>query len=103
MSESTSYFDGSVLENLITSIVAFLIALITLCIGLPWAVAYRTRWVTSHTVIEGKRLSFDGQGIQLFGNYIKWYLLSIVTLGIYGLLFVPVRLQQWVVKHTSFK
>jgi uncharacterized membrane protein YjgN (DUF898 family) len=58
--------------------------------------------MASHTVIEGKRLRFDGTGIQLFGNFIKWWIFSIITLGIYGIFFLPVRAKQWAVKHTLF-
>jgi uncharacterized membrane protein YjgN (DUF898 family) len=81
---------------------AGLLTVITLGIGAPWAVAYRQRWLISHTKIKGKRLTFDGTGGQLFGNYIKWRLLSLITLGIYGAFFLPIRMQQWVAKHTSF-
>jgi uncharacterized membrane protein YjgN (DUF898 family) len=100
--EGKSVFDGSVLGNFGTNLASALISLITLGIGLPWAVAYRQRWLTSHTVIGGRRLRFDGNGGQLFGNYIKWFLLSIITLGIYAAFFMPVRIQQWVTKHTLF-
>ncbi|MDR1904250.1 MAG: DUF898 domain-containing protein [Treponema sp.] len=100
--EEKSVFDGGVLGNFGTKVVAFLIGSLTLGIGVPWAVAYRQRWLTSKTVVEGKRLKFDGTGGQLFGNYIKWFLLSIITLGIYGVFFLPVRLQQWIAKHTLF-
>ncbi|MDR0877829.1 MAG: DUF898 domain-containing protein [Treponema sp.] len=106
MSESTeskSYFDGGVFDNFITSLVVSLITTITLGIGYPWAEAYRQKWQVKHTVIEGKRLTFDGTGGQLFGNYIKWWLLSIITLGIYAIFFMPVRIQQWITKHTFFE
>jgi len=103
MSENTnSYFDGGVLDNFINSLITYLIIMCTLCIALPWAVVYRQNYIISHTVVEGKRLRFDGAGIQLFGNYIKWYLLTVITLSIYGIFFVPVRIQQWVAKHTFF-
>jgi uncharacterized membrane protein YjgN (DUF898 family) len=101
--EGTSVFDGSVLGNFGTNLVAGLLSFITLGIGVPWAVAYRQRWLTSHTIIEGKRLKFDGTGGQLFGKYIIWFLLSIITLGIYAVFFLPVRMQQWVTKHTFFE
>lgn len=42
---------------------------------------------------------FRGTGAQLFGNYIKWLLLSIITFGIYSL-GLPIKIQQWVTKHT---
>jgi len=30
--------------------------------------------LTKHTVIEDKRLGFDGKATQLFGQWIKWLL-----------------------------
>lgn len=42
---------------------------------------------------------FDGGGTALFGKYIIWFLLTIVTFGIYGL-WVSVKLVKWVVAHT---
>jgi uncharacterized membrane protein YjgN (DUF898 family) len=100
--ENLSSFDGGVLDNFGTNFVAVLLTVISLGIALPWALAYRQRWVVSHTKIEGKRLAFDGTGGQLFGNFIKWWLLSLITLGIYGAFFLPIRIHQWVAKHTSF-
>ena len=44
-------------------------------------------------------MKFDGTGAQLFGSYIKWFLLSIVTFGIYTL-WLPIKMQQWITKHT---
>ncbi len=41
-------------------------------------------------------------GVQLFGSYIKWWLLTLVTFGIYGIFFLPVRMLQWFTKHTVF-
>ena len=56
-------------------------------------------WETKHTVINGRRLSFDGKAIQLFGNWIKWALLCIVTLGIYSF-WLSIALKKWKTKHT---
>lgn len=58
-------------------------------------------WETKHTVINGKRLQFDGNALQLFGNWIKWFLLTVITLGIYGL-WLPIKLRKWKTMHTSF-
>jgi uncharacterized membrane protein YjgN (DUF898 family) len=51
----------------------------------------------------GQRLIFtgSGSGIGLFGLWIKWFLLSIITLGIYSFWVAP-RIQQWKVEHTDF-
>ena len=61
----------------------------------------KERWLAKHTIIDGKQLVFDGKGIQLFGQYIKWFLLSIVTFGIYTL-WLGIKMKKWVVKHTHF-
>ena len=58
-------------------------------------------WEAKHTVINGKRLYFDGKAIQLFGNWIKWLLLTIITLGIYSF-WLGIALKKWRTKHTHF-
>lgn len=94
-----SKFTGG-LDGLIgINIALFLISLITLGIGLPWALCMKERWYAKHTVIDGKQLTFDGTGGQLFGNYIKWFLLSIITLGIYSF-WLSIKMKKWVVSHT---
>ena len=50
---------------------------------------------------EGRRLKFNGSAIGLFDNWIKWLLLIVVTLGIYGF-WVHIKLEQWKVKNTTF-
>jgi uncharacterized membrane protein YjgN (DUF898 family) len=59
------------------------------------------RWEASHTVINGHRLRFDGSAVSLFGHWIKWLLLTIITLGIYGF-WLDIKLKQWRTKHTHF-
>lgn len=59
-------------------------------------------WEIKHTVIEGKRLRFDGTAIGLFGHWIKWLLLTIITFGIYGF-WVQIKIKQWITKHTYFE
>ena len=58
-------------------------------------------WEIKHTVINGKRLSFDGTALQLFGSWIKWLLLTIITIGIYGF-WVSIAIKKWKTKHTHF-
>ena len=82
--------------------VAALIALIALCCGISGTTTITTRWYVRHTVINGKRLRFTGTAMQLFGNWVKWILLTIITLGIYGL-WVGIKYAKWEVKHTEFE
>ena len=97
-----SKFTGGLAGLIGISILQFLLTVVTLGLGAPWAVCRKERWIASHTVIDGRQLFFDGTGGQLFGNYIKWFLLTIITLGIYSF-WLTINMKKWVVKHTHCK
>jgi uncharacterized membrane protein YjgN (DUF898 family) len=97
-----STWDGGVFDTVINSIVASLIISFTCGIATPWAICYMMRFVVEHAVIDGKRLTFDGTGGQLFGNWIKWFFLTLITCGIYGFWVTP-RLYKWVCSHIHVK
>lgn len=99
--KSRSVFDGGLLGYIGINILAALITIFTLFIAYPWAMCMRYRWEIKHTTIDDRQLKFDGTGAQLFGSYIKWFLLCIITIGIYSL-WLPIKIQQWKVKHTHF-
>ena len=63
-------------------LLGYLIAIVTLGFGIPWAKVLKIRWETKHTVINGKRLYFNGTAPQLFGKLVLWGLLSVVILAI---------------------
>lgn len=94
-----SEFNGTLLQMIGVRIVQFLISTFTLGICVPWSVCYGERWIAKHTIIDGKQLVFDGTGGQLFLQYLKWVLLTIVTLGIYSL-WLGIKMKKWVVAHT---
>lgn len=96
-----SYFDGGVGGYIGTTILAWAVTAFTFGICAPWGICMRYNWQIKHTVIEGRRLAFDGTAVQLFGNWIKWLLLTIITLGIYGF-WVNIKVEQWKTKHTYF-
>lgn len=98
---SESYFDGGLLQFIGWSILGGLITFLTLGICFPWALCMVYGWKINHTVIEGRRLKFTGTAIGLFGNWIKWLLLCIITLGIYGF-WLGIALEKWKVKNTTF-
>ena len=93
-----STWDGGVFETVVNSIVASLIMTFTCGIATPWAVCYMMKFIIEHAVIDGKRMTFDGTGGQLFGNWIKWFLLTLITCGIYSFWVAP-RLYKWVASH----
>ena len=75
MEQQESKFDGGLLQFIGWSILGSLITTCTLGICFPWALVMIYGWETKHTVINGKRLKFDGTGLQLLGSWIKWLLL----------------------------
>ena len=99
--DERSYFDGGLLQYLGWSLLCGFICFISLGIAAPWGMCLLYNWETKHTVINGHRLRFTGTGAQLWGNWIKWFLLTLITLGIYSF-WLNIKLKQWVVKHTEF-
>lgn len=75
-----SYFDGGILQLVGYSILAALLTAISFGIGYPWALCMLQRWETKHTVVESKRLNFDGTGLQLLGMWIMLALIPLVVL-----------------------
>lgn len=95
-----SRFEGSVL-GYIGFYVLFICCIFTLGLAVPWVEAAFCGWIARNTVIEGRRLDFDGTGSQLFGNYILWLLLTFITFGIYSFWLFN-KMMQWRTKHTFF-
>ena len=94
-----SEFTGGLLGLIGIKILCFFVILITIGLGIPWATCISQRWYAKHTIIDGQQLHFDGKAIQLFGNYIKWLLLTIITLGIYSF-WLGIKMHKWVILHT---
>ena len=94
-----SKFTGGLLGLIGISILQGIIIGFTFGLATPWAVCLKESWLARHTTIDGHQLTFDGTGGQLFGNYIKWFLLCIITLGIYSF-WLNIKMKQWVTKHT---
>jgi uncharacterized membrane protein YjgN (DUF898 family) len=94
-------FDGGAATFVGTGILAVLVTICTLGICYPFALVLRERWRAKHSYVDGFPLVFTGSAWALFGNWLKWLLLSIITLGIY-LFWVGPRIQQWKWEHTDF-
>ena len=94
-----SKFTGGLLGLIGISFLQAIIILFTLGLGAPWAICLQQSWIAKHTTIDGYQLIFDGTGGQLFGNYIKWFLLCLITLGIYSF-WLSIKMKQWITKHT---
>lgn len=96
-----SQFTGGLLGLICINILQGFLIVLTLGLGAPWAICLKERWIAKHTYIDGRQLTFDGTGAQLFGSYIKWFLLTLITFGIYGF-WLEIKMKQWQVKHTHF-
>ena len=100
--ESKSEFTGGLGGLIGLSITNFLLVLFTLGFGTPLAICRSYRWEVEHKIIDGKKLVFDGKAGQLFGQWIKWVLLTIITIGIYGL-WIPIKKEKWITSHTHLE
>ena len=107
MENQESKFDGSFWAFVGWSILGVLVCIITLGIAFPWVCCWIIRWRTNNTVIEGRRLQFNGSGLSLFGHFIlRGWLLGIIltplTLGLYPIYYFNVSLKKWEIKNTTF-
>ncbi|MEJ7706737.1 MAG: DUF898 family protein [Nocardioidaceae bacterium] len=95
------HFDGGAATYVGTAILGLLITVFTLGICYPFALVLNQRWRAKHSYIDGQRLTFTGTGIGLFGTWIKWFLLIVITIGIYAFWVGP-RIARWKWEHTDF-
>ncbi|MDE7400559.1 MAG: DUF898 family protein [Clostridia bacterium] len=98
----SKYTGGALMTFLINYAVAF-VSIISLGLLFPFMFCWRKRWQAEHTFINGRRLVFDGTGVQLFGRFMIWFLLAIATLGIYFIIKGNISFVAWETKHTHFE
>jgi len=84
-----------------TQLLGLLITIGTLGICYPFAVVLVERWRAKNTYLQGRQLKFVGSAWGIFGRWIGWLLLIIITLGIYSFWVYP-RLTQWRIEKTVF-
>lgn len=94
-------FDGGAATYWGTALLATLITLFTVGICYPFSLVLRERWKAKHTYIDGRQLVFDGSAWALFGNWLKWVLFTVLTVGIYSFWVRP-KLTQWIIENTDF-
>lgn len=97
-----SEFTGSAFGLLGVNLLAFLVSILTLFFGLPAMVCYKQRWMARHTIVDNRHLTFDGTAGQLFGKWIGWLIVCVLTVGLF-LPFLPLKVKKWVVSHTHLK
>ena len=99
-SAEKSRFTGGAFANFGISFLTILVTIVTLSLAYPAMKCWKMRWEVRHTYINGRQLTFDGKARQLYGKYLLWLFLSVITLGIYFLIWMPINLVRWQTKHT---
>ncbi|MGV8876635.1 MAG: DUF898 family protein [Rhodoglobus sp.] len=94
-------FDGGAGTYVGTAILGALITIVTLGICYPFSLVLVERWRAKHSFIDGKQMVFTGTGLGLFGLWVRWFFLTIITIGIYSFWVAP-RLAKWKWEHTNF-
>lgn len=93
-------YRGSTIGNALNAVGAGLLNICTLGIAYPWAKTMRMRYICEHTYINGQKMRFTGSGGALWGQYIKWWLLTLITFGLYGFR-ISGRLRKWQIEHQT--
>ena len=95
-------WDGSAILLILNKIGCSLFSAITLGTLKPIAICWRKRFIQNRLMIDGRPMSFDGNGAEILGKWIGWTLLTYITFGIYSL-FRNARVLNWVNKHTHIE
>ena len=101
-SKTNSYFDGTLLELLAYSYLCDFITIFSVGVLRSWGVCLLNKYIYSHTVIDGKRLKFNGEGDELFAKEFRWNFFKIITFGIYSI-WVPTRYKEWETSRLYFE
>lgn len=99
--DPTFKFSGGAASYLGTGILAFLITVFSAGLCYPFARVLLERWKAKYATIDGRKVIFKGTGWGLFGLWIKWFVLSVVTFGIYTLWVGP-QIQKWKWENLEF-
>lgn len=94
-------FDGGAGTYVGTLILGQLLTWLTLGICYPFSVVLVERWRAKHTILHGRRLRFTGTAMGIFGRWVGWLALIIITCGIYAFWVIP-RVERWKVEHTRY-
>lgn len=100
-SSTGSYFDDKPITYAAFQVLYYFLGLFSATTLTPLTTYLSAKRRVAHTVINGKRLYFDGKLYQIYGHYCLWVLLSFATLFIYTF-FIAGETRKWVSKHTYF-
>ena len=96
-----SYFDEEWKDYVLLQIKFLLICIFTLGFGYPWALCLKYKGQYHHSIVCGQRLKFIGKPRELLACWVWWWLVSVLTLGIFAI-FAGMKMEQWVTANTVF-
>jgi hypothetical protein len=94
-------FDGGALSHVGVRLLAAVVTIGTLGFGFPLGFVLVRRWKATHLTVDGRRLAFNGSARELLARWVPWWILTLVTLGVYGLWVYP-RVARWAWERTDF-
>lgn len=97
-----SFYDGDFGDFFATYIIVYLMNYFTCGIAYPWGLCRYQKFYNSHTVINGDRLDFHGDGGAGWGYLFLIIFLSAITLGIY-LPWGICKLRKWIWENTRIQ
>ena len=97
-----SSFHGSVGRCFWNCILTFILVVCTAGLGTPWAICMWHKYKMNNLVIDGQEIVFEGKGRQLFWLYHWLVLVTIFTLGWWGV-WAHVKIEDWLVERTHIK
>ena len=95
-------YTGIFIVNLLLKIACFILNICTIFILVPFTTCWKYGYKINHTIYDGQRLIFKGNGGKLIGKWIIWLLLCIPTFGIF-ILFLPGRIKIWKISQTHYR
>ncbi|MBD5583911.1 MAG: DUF898 domain-containing protein [Clostridia bacterium] len=95
-----SFFTGGTFLYFLFGFLKLLATVFTLGLAYPYLQCKFIEWEVTHTWINGRQLIFTGKYKELYGKYIIWLLLSVVTFGLYYIIKMRLNLIEWETKYT---
>jgi uncharacterized membrane protein YjgN (DUF898 family) len=92
-------FDAGTGGRLRIHLAAAAVTVGTLGFGFPMGFVLVRRWRARHSTIDGLPLEFTGSARELFRDWLPWWMLTLGTLGVYGVWTFP-RVARWADAHT---
>ena len=97
-----SFFDGKTSHLIGVNILCNILNAFSLGLLVSFTTCFKLKWINRHVVINKKKLVFTGKALNLFGKYLLWLFLTIITFGIYGW-WLSIKVLKWNTKNTHIK